>query len=82
MALLLTKHELGHSNAPIVTFGKSIDIENKIVETILAEAKDGHSIVRTDYLTETRFNKAGIERKTVSDFGFIGWIIAQFGKDQ
>jgi hypothetical protein len=25
--------------------------------------------------TETRFNRTGMERRTVSDFGLIGWII-------
>ena len=35
----------------------------------------------SSFLTETRFTKAGMERKTVSDFGLIGWIIAQLNED-
>jgi hypothetical protein len=42
----------------------------------------GRRTVQTNYFTETRVNRHGIERRTVSDFGFIGWIITQFGKDQ
>ena len=33
------------------------------------------------FRTQTRFNKSGIERRTVSAFGLIGSIIEQLGKD-
>jgi hypothetical protein len=31
------------------------------------------------YQTETRFTRTGAERKTVSEIGFIGWLIAELG---
>ena len=63
--------------APITSFGKDEQIAETIAE-VLSESK-GRSTSR--YQTETRFTKSGMERRTVSDFGLIGSIIAQLGGD-
>ena len=68
---------IGASTAPIVTLGRDVSSTRTIVE-LLSELNDRTSTRSADYLTETRFNKNGIERRTVSDFGFIGWIFTQF----
>ena len=48
---------------------------------MLSAAKSDEMAVKTIVMTETRFNKNGIERKTTSDFGLIGSIIAQLAQD-
>ncbi|MBX7174056.1 MAG: hypothetical protein K1X72_24000 [Pyrinomonadaceae bacterium] len=68
------------NNAISITFAKDSDSAEKIVET-LSELKDENKNADSFYLTETRFDGNGIERKTVSDFGLIGMIIEQFEKD-
>ncbi|MET0751984.1 MAG: hypothetical protein ABWZ66_01360, partial [Pyrinomonadaceae bacterium] len=65
------------SNAVAVTAAKDLDSTEKVVE-VLGEAKDENKKIITDYLTETRITEKGIERKSVSDFGFIGTILEQF----
>ena len=67
------------SDAAAATYGV-VTSAGQVIATI-AELKDERT-VQTNYFTETRVNRHGIERRTVSDFGFIGWIITQFGKDQ
>jgi hypothetical protein len=69
------------SNAPIVTFARNVDEEAKIVE-ILAEAKSETTSLNTESLTETLFNGSGVERRTVSDFGIIGWMITHFASEK
>ncbi len=51
------------------------------VAAVLSEKKSDDAQVSSTYFTETRFAKTGIERRTVSDFGLIGSIIEQLGKD-
>ena len=51
------------------------------VITTIAELKVERPVL-SNYFTETRINRNGVERRTVSDFGFIGWIITQFAKDE
>lgn len=68
------------NNAISITFAKDSDSAEKVVET-LSELKDENKSADSFYLTETRFDGNGIERKTVSDFGLIGMIIEQFEKD-
>lgn len=60
-----------------VTSGSETNSAEKIVE-VLSELKDENTRVTTHFLIETRFTEKGLERKTVSDFGFIGEIIKQF----
>ena len=66
--------------ATIHTTGVDFEFAGKLVD-ILAERKpDSSTLVHKSYsFTKTRFTKAGIERKTTSDFGLIGSIIAQLG---
>ncbi len=62
-----------------VTITEDSETAEKLVE-ILANPKAENKKMTSFYLTETRFDANGIERKTVSDFGLIGTIIEQFGK--
>lgn len=65
---------LRSSNAAIVTIGSEADPQARLV-TVLGGRKEGNDVLIKNYVTETRFNKNGIERRTVSDFGLIGTII-------
>lgn len=65
------------SNAASITIGKDIETAKKIVE-VLGNPKEENKTISSIYLTETRFDSNGIERKTISDFGFLGMIIEQF----
>ena len=42
---------------------------------VLSEPKDPSQAISLSYVTETRFSKKGIERRTVSDYGMIGMLI-------
>jgi hypothetical protein len=46
-----------------------------IVAQLLSERK---AAADTISFTETRFSRTGMERRTTSDLGFIGWLITQF----
>ncbi len=74
-----TKNQLfatfNESKSIAVTLGK--DSGEKIVE-VLSEKKAENLQMTTNFLTETRINAQGIERKTVSPFGLIGTILEQF----
>jgi hypothetical protein len=72
--------DLGESKAPVITIGTDQTIALNIASAVDLKKSDGASS-SSRYRTETRFSKNGIERKTESDFGFIGWIITQFGSD-
>ena len=63
------------NNAVAVTY--STDATEKVVE-VLSESKNENLQMLTNFTTETRFNAAGIERKTVSPFGLIGKVLEQF----
>jgi hypothetical protein len=69
-----------NNNSATITVGKDSESAKKIVE-ILGNPKDENQNWTSFYLTETLFNNNGIERKTVSDFGFLGMIIEQFEKE-
>lgn len=73
---MLTKFE--QSKAPIATWGTGDYAASQIAE-MLSEKSEAKA--NSTYFTETRFTKTGIERKTTSDFGLIGSIIAQLGQD-
>ena len=68
-----------NSNAVTITFVKDSETAGKLVE-ILGNPNEENKKLTSFYLTETRFDANGIERKTVSDFGLIGTIIEQFEK--
>jgi hypothetical protein len=67
--------------ASITTFANNPNVVSHIAN-LLSEKKTEISEVNSKSVTQTNFSKQGMERRTVSDFGFIGWIITQFGKDQ
>ncbi|MGQ0543007.1 MAG: hypothetical protein ACT4O9_14315 [Blastocatellia bacterium] len=73
------KHYL-ESNASAVTLTTENNSASVIVEA-LGEPKTENERISTEYITETRFSQIGIERRTVSEFGLIGTIIEQFGKE-
>ncbi|MEO8041786.1 MAG: hypothetical protein ABI646_04155 [Acidobacteriota bacterium] len=62
------------SNAVASSVVNETDSLGKIVD-VLSEQKNENERIAIQYKTETRFNKNGVERRTVSDFGVIGWII-------
>ncbi len=62
-----------------ITFAKDTDSAAKIVGA-LAELKDENKKSTINYFTETRFTNKGIERKTVSEYGLLGTILEQIGK--
>ena len=70
---------LSESGVVSVTIGKDVESAGQVVE-VLAAKKKGYEAIPSNYLTETRFNKSGFERRTISDFGIIGSMIGLFGK--
>lgn len=72
--------QLAISTAPITTVGQVDTSTLQIVEMLASEGR-GEIQRPSTYFTETRFTKTGIERRTVSDFGLIGSIIAQVAQD-
>ncbi len=68
--------QLAVSKAPIATAGRDTTTTLAILNLLAREGHGDTQAVAT-YLTETRFTKTGMERRTVSDLGFIGWMIAQ-----
>ena len=75
---LLTK--IGQSKAPITTGGYDNSSASQVAERLTEKASYDATATST-YYTETRFTRSGIERRTVSDFGLIGSIIAQLNQD-
>lgn len=67
-------------NAASLTISKDSETAKKIVE-VLGNPKEENKTVTNIYLTETRFDSNGIERKTVSDFGYLGMVIEQFAAE-
>lgn len=72
--------KLSMSKANIASTGKDADAAGKIAD-MLSERKSDEANAESTYFTETRFTKTGIDRRTTSDFGLIGSIIAQLGQD-
>lgn len=66
------------SDSVAVTFGRDVESAAKIVD-VISDRKSENENADTQYLTETRFNEKGIERRTVSDFGLIGDIVEHLG---
>ncbi len=65
------------SKAVATTLTKDSETAENIVK-VLGKPKKNQNF-ENYVLTQTRFNKQGIERKYISDFGFLGTIIEQFG---
>lgn len=61
------------------TFGKDLESAAGVVE-VLSNNKNDTRKLATFYLTETHFTGHGIERRTVSEFGFVGIILTQLMK--
>ncbi len=72
--------ELLGSSSPIVTVGRD-SVTPRLLGEMLTREGYGETKVNSTYLTETRFTKTGIDRRTTSDFGLIGSIIAELAQD-
>ncbi len=72
--------KFAQSNAAITTLTHTKTDAIAIVDIISQRKGDRIKSISTSY-AETNFTKVGIERRTVSDFGLIGSIIAQLGQD-
>ncbi len=68
------------SNAPAATVGTEFGTADKVVEAVTGTAPAA-PLPPTHYFTETRFNTAGFERRTVSSFGLLGWIVSNFASE-
>lgn len=66
-----------NSKSVAVTLTKDLETTEKIVQ-ILGKPRS-NQISQSYILTQTRFSKQGIERKYISEYGFLGTIIEQFG---
>lgn len=67
--------KFSQSKSVAVTVGRDADSAEKIA-AVLGEAKDKNKKITSVYLTETDFTANGVERRSVSAFGFIGEILA------
>ncbi len=65
---------LGKHQGSVVTLGTDRTSTLPLVEMLAAVGNSEAPV--SHYITETQFTKTGIERRTVSDFGLIGSIIA------
>ncbi|MGD9630345.1 MAG: hypothetical protein AB7V18_13980 [Pyrinomonadaceae bacterium] len=68
------------SIAPIVTAGTDGETAKRVA-AVLGVAKEGNESVAEPYSTETTLNDKGIQRRTVSNLGLIGWVIEQLAKE-
>ena len=53
------------------------DVVNVLAEKKSEDADEPNNV----YSKESRFTTTRVERRTVSDFGFIGWLISQFSQE-
>ncbi|MEO6334101.1 MAG: hypothetical protein ABIO91_03885 [Pyrinomonadaceae bacterium] len=67
------------TDAIAATFVNETETFEKIID-LLSEPKNENERIASQYVTETRFNRNGIERRTTSDFGLIGSIIEQLNE--
>ena len=68
------------TNAVTTTLARDKSMATTLAE-VLSEKKSDDAKAVSNYYTETRFTRTGIERRTVSDFGLIGSIIAQLNPE-
>ena len=73
--------QIRFGDIPIISTGQDLTSAAQIGE-MLSKKKSDDAKSASTYVIETRFTKSGMERKTTSDFGFIGSIIAQLGGDE
>jgi len=67
-------------NAMILTYGTDNSSATGVAK--MFSGKDNASRkVGSRYFVETSVSKSGITRKTTSEIGFVGWLIAQFGNE-
>src|SRR4051812_47830065 len=71
---------LRKTGVPIISIGKDKETASPVAQ-VMSELREDNQPTGWSFTTETRFNKSGLERKTTSDFGFIGWIIAQLNEN-
>ena len=71
---------LANSTAPITTISREGDAAGHIADVLSENVPNGPRPETISFI-ETRFTKTGIERRTISDFGLIGSIIAQLNAD-
>jgi hypothetical protein len=71
---------LTNNNSVTTTVSRDSETAQKIVE-LLSIPKEGNKEIVNSYVVESRFDGNGIERRTVSDFGYLGMIIEQFGEN-
>ena len=74
------RQQFASSDAVAITVVNETDGFGKLVD-VLSERKAENAPLASQYTTETRFNKNGIERRTISDFGLIGSIIEQLSPE-
>lgn len=67
------------ARAATVTLGREDEAAERVIET-LSGKRDVNMKISTNFLTETRFTDRGVERRTVSPFGFLGTIVGQFAR--
>ncbi len=48
-----------------------------LIADLFSEKRTDEPMIQTFAITETRFSRTGIERRTVSEFGFVGWLATQ-----
>ena len=68
------------ADAVATTVGMESDPSAKIIE-LFSERKNENEAFVSQYRIETRFNKNGVERRTISDFGLLGSILAHLHSD-
>jgi hypothetical protein len=72
---------IDRSEAAAVTVGFDRDTASEIANVLLAKPqKTSEPLSR--YVAETTFDATGVRRRSVSDFGLIGWMITQFAADE
>jgi hypothetical protein len=69
------------SKSAITTISRDAD-SAALIANVMSRPRYEDAKEETSYSTQTRFNRNGIERRTVSDFGLIGTIIAQLNDRQ
>ncbi len=63
-----------------ITFANGTDPDAKLIEVLGGRKEDGKPLIQRS-VTTTSFDANGMNRVTLSDFGLIGTIIEQFGKE-
>ena len=72
--------QFASSDAAATSVINEVDSFGKLID-VLAEPKTENAPIPSQYKIETRFNQNGIERRTLSDFGLIGYIIEHLSQD-